>query len=150
MSQQRLEQLFKRCDTRGSGFIDKAEFRDLCAGFEIGDDDADVIFADLDHDGDGRISFDDFSFGFRDFLTPGARRGSVQLGLAASSPGPAPARQPSFRFEKMDSIVEVEAKQQEMERKHRVARNAWQHLADNLGKDDVRKFLGSRYSLQSI
>ena len=43
--------------------------------------DSDVIFADLDHDGDGKINFEDFSFGFRDFLTPGSRRGSLQLGL---------------------------------------------------------------------
>ena len=44
--------------------------------------DSDIIFADLDHDGDGKINFEDFSFGFRDFLTPGSRRGSLQLGLA--------------------------------------------------------------------
>ena len=37
--------------------------------------DSDIIFADLDHDGDGKINFEDFSFGFRDFLTPGSRRG---------------------------------------------------------------------------
>ena len=29
----------------------------------------------MDHDGDGKINFEDFSFGFRDFLTPGSRRG---------------------------------------------------------------------------
>ena len=81
MSHLRLEQLFKRCNTTGTGFIDTDEFRNLCSGFEIGSEDADVIFADLDHDGDGRISFDDFSFGFRDFLTPFSKRGSVQLGL---------------------------------------------------------------------
>jgi hypothetical protein len=42
--------------------------------------DSDIIFADLDHDGDGKINFEDFSFGFRDFLTPGSRRGSIQVG----------------------------------------------------------------------
>lgn len=137
-----MEQLFRRCDTTGTGYIDKDEFRDLCAGFDIGSDDADVIFADLDHDGDGRISFEDFSFGFRDFLTPGSKRGSVQLGLM--SPKGQVSRQPSFKFkefERMDSLQEVEAKQKEMEKKHRVAKQAWQHLADNLGKDDVKKFL---------
>ena len=35
----------------------------------------------MDHDGDGKIDFEDFSFGFRDFLVPGSRRGSIQLSL---------------------------------------------------------------------
>lgn len=81
----KLEQLFNQCDTRGTGFIDQKEFRDLCRGFDIDNNDADIIFYDLDHDGDGKISFEDFAFGFRDFVTPGARRGSIQLGL--ESPG---------------------------------------------------------------
>lgn len=126
----RLEQLFKRCDTKGIGFIDKDEFRELCAGFEIGNEDADVIFADLDHDGDGRISFEDFSFGFRDFLTPGAKRGSTQLSQ----------NQSSSRISRQDSM----AKQQEMEERHFKARTAWRHLADNLGNDDIKKFLSVR------
>lgn len=54
----RLEQLFRRCDTNGKGFIDQAEFRDLCSGFDIDAADADIIFYDLDHDGDGRIRCD--------------------------------------------------------------------------------------------
>ena len=69
-------------------------------GFQIGNEDADAIFDDLDHDGDGRISFEDFSFGFRDFLTPGAKRGNAQLTtLATASPAPAApkSRAPSFR-----------------------------------------------------
>ena len=86
MSQERLENLFKACDKRGTGFIDSPAFRELCASFEIEGEDADFIFADLDHDGDNRISFEDFAFGFRDFLTPGARRGSAQLGLTPPSP----------------------------------------------------------------
>ena len=69
-------------------------------GFQIGNEDADAIFDDLDHDGDGRISFEDFSFGFRDFLTPGAKRGNAQLTtLATTSPAPVTpkSRAPSFR-----------------------------------------------------
>ena len=31
----RLEQLFSRCDTSGSGLIDSDDFQDLCAGFGI-------------------------------------------------------------------------------------------------------------------
>ena len=138
-----VEQLFRRCDPKGTGYIDLEAFRDLCAGFEIGQEDADMIFADLDHDGDGRISFEDFSYGFRDFLTPGAKRGSAQLGLEdPASPGP--LRQPSFRLEKMNSIVELEAQQQEMEKRHVRARSAWRHLADNLSNDDIKKFLNYR------
>lgn len=130
MSHLRLEQLFRRCDTKGTGYIDLADFRELCHSFHIGNEDADVIFADLDHDGDGRISFEDFTFGFRDFLTPGAKRGNAQLSRAP--------------LEKMDSMVEFEAKQHEMERKHQAAKRAWRHLADNLCNDDIKKFLGAR------
>ena len=84
MSQERLENLFTKCDRRGTGFIDSQAFRELCASFEIEGEDADSIFYDLDHDGDNKISFDDFAHGFRDFLTPGARRGSWQLGMSPS------------------------------------------------------------------
>ena len=51
MSQLKLEQLFHKCDRKGTGFIDHDEFRDLCSGFGISGEDADMIFADLDHDG---------------------------------------------------------------------------------------------------
>ena len=47
MSQLKLEQLFRRCDSQGKGFIDHHEFRALCASFEIASSDADIIFADL-------------------------------------------------------------------------------------------------------
>lgn len=82
MSQERLENLFTKCDRRGTGFIDSQAFRELCHSFEIEGEDADSIFYDLDHDGDKKISFEDFAHGFRDFLTPGTRRGSCQLGLS--------------------------------------------------------------------
>ncbi len=75
----RLEQLFRRCDANGTGYIERGDFRSLCQSFGIGAEDSDAIFDDLDHDGDARISFEDFSFGFKDFLTPGARRGSIQV-----------------------------------------------------------------------
>jgi hypothetical protein len=84
----------------------------------------------------------------------GVRRGSAQLGLT---------RQPSFRMKKngtmsgmypgpesfvecpYESIVELEAKQKEMEEKHTQARTAWRHFAKNLGQEDVNNFLSSRY-----
>ena len=39
-----MEQLFKRCDTRGDGFIGQKEFRDLCRDFGIDNGDADKLF----------------------------------------------------------------------------------------------------------
>lgn len=170
----RLEHLFTRCDTKGTGRIDRAAFRELCADFGIDADDADVIFTDLDHDGDGEINFADFSHGFRDFLTPGARRGSVQLGLSTDSDagGSTPPNQPhSLRTRvveehlpgmvaasltrskkaakgspplRFDTIEEVQEKQKVMEQRHNAAKAAWKHLADNMGQDDVKKFLQSR------
>lgn len=37
------------------GFIDRQEFAELCANFQIPSQDADAIFEDLDRDHDGRI-----------------------------------------------------------------------------------------------
>eukprot|EP00095_Tigriopus_kingsejongensis_P000097 maker-scaffold1877_size25834-snap-gene-0.9 protein:Tk00097 transcript:maker-scaffold1877_size25834-snap-gene-0.9-mRNA-1 annotation:"ras and ef-hand domain-containing protein" len=139
----KLEQLFNQCDTLGTGFIDQKEFRDLCRGFEIDNNDADIIFFDLDHDGDGKISFDDFAFGFRDFVTPGSRRGSIQLGL--ESPGPSKKIQALEDVQENGYAVglgeEAKQKQMLMERKHSDAQAAWRNFADHLGKEDVKKFL---------
>ena len=66
----RLQHLFHRCDTNGTGYIERADFHELCGTFDIGAEDADAIFNDLDHDGDGRISFEDFSFGFKVLVRP--------------------------------------------------------------------------------
>nr|CAD7605358.1 unnamed protein product [Timema genevievae] len=77
-----LQQLFRACDSSGRGYIGRDEFRELCTGFDIPPRDADVIFRDLDHDGDGRVSLDDFAWGFRDFLSGSgtSRRASVHQG----------------------------------------------------------------------
>lgn len=159
MSQIKLENLFRRCDKKGTGFIDATDFRELCAGFDIDPVDADFIFTDLDHDGDGKISFEDFSFGFRDFLTPGIKRGSAQLSLdyGTSNGSPILHRQGSVRYSTTNGVdimvnsvpdpetqKEIEEKQQNMEKKHDAAKDAWQHLTEKVGKDDVKKFLGSR------
>ncbi|XP_077500954.1 uncharacterized protein LOC144111506 [Amblyomma americanum] len=69
MATLQLEQLFRACDTRGTGYLDREELRKLCHRFSIGSQDADAIFEDLDHDEDGKIDFHDFEKGFRDFLT---------------------------------------------------------------------------------
>ncbi|CAN7950375.1 unnamed protein product [Ixodes pacificus] len=69
MATVQLEQLFKACDTRGTGYLDRDELRRLCHRFSICSQDADAIFEDLDHDSDGKIDFQDFEKGFKDFLT---------------------------------------------------------------------------------
>ncbi|CAG0892085.1 unnamed protein product [Darwinula stevensoni] len=60
--------LFEKCDTRGSGFIGREELEDVCGTFGICGEDVQVIFEDLDRDGDGRVSFEDFGRRFREFL----------------------------------------------------------------------------------
>ena len=108
----------------------------------------------MDHDGDGKINFEDFSFGFRDFLTPGsrykepfislfhvflyglsARRGSLQLGLL---PGAGPGLATEGFVE--ESLME-NPKLQAMEAKHQRAKKAWKNFADNMGRDNIGKFL---------
>lgn len=71
MSDVHLEDLFYECDRNGQGKIGPEEFQELCAKFDIGPSDSDVIFSDLDRDGDGQICLEDFAWGFRDFLSPG-------------------------------------------------------------------------------
>lgn len=97
--------------------------------------DSDIIFADLDHDGDGKINFEDFSFGFRDFLTPGSRRGSLQLGLL---PGHG---QGESQGGLLDQDHQDHPKLKTMEVKHQRAMRAWKNFADNMGRDNIRKFL---------
>lgn len=60
------------------------ELRDLCANLAIAAEDSDVIFTDLDQDEDGKISYEEFSRGFTEFLNPefdvqASRRFSVWL-----------------------------------------------------------------------
>lgn len=139
MSEQeiKLGDLFRRCDTGGTGFIGRDEFRRLCCDFELDVNDADIIFGDLDHDADGKISFEDFCFGFRDAMTPDSRRGSMQLGL-----------QQQQQFKELDcNHDEVERQQRLMEARHEEAKQAWKSFADHLGKEEVRKFLSVRYAL---
>jgi hypothetical protein len=55
------------------------------------------------------ISLSDFCSGFKDFLTPGSRRGSLQLPL--------------------DHVQQLE----EMERRHQEAKKAWKEFSNNVG-----------------
>lgn len=64
-----LQHFFKTFDPEGTKSVDRDAFRDLCSRLNIANEDADVIFEDLDHDRDGRISFTDFSRGFSNFMS---------------------------------------------------------------------------------
>ncbi|KAK4326134.1 hypothetical protein Pmani_003320 [Petrolisthes manimaculis] len=65
-----LQALFNTCDKQGKGYIVQEELRELCASLAIAAEDSDVIFTDLDQDEDGKISYDEFSRGFTEFLNP--------------------------------------------------------------------------------
>ncbi|KAI5699398.1 ras and EF-hand domain-containing protein-like isoform X1 [Diaphorina citri] len=118
MSDLQLEELFKTCDKKGTGQIGPEEFRELCTGFDIQPTDSDAIFADLDHDGDGKVSLEDFAYGFREFLNSDARRlkSNVNAG-AMSSEGP--------------------------ERRNSDVQNAWSLLLAGIGEANVHKFLNT-------
>ncbi|KAK6184046.1 hypothetical protein SNE40_002224 [Patella caerulea] len=62
--QERLGQLFEACDLDGSGFIDQTELASVCS--ELNNDQLKDVFLQLDKDGDGRISAEEFARGFRD------------------------------------------------------------------------------------
>ncbi|KAK7469798.1 hypothetical protein BaRGS_00033502 [Batillaria attramentaria] len=61
---ERLGALFKACDLDGSGFIDQHELARVCT--ELSTDDLREVFSELDRDGDGRISVEEFAKGFRE------------------------------------------------------------------------------------
>lgn len=63
-----LQEFFKTCEIDGNQSVDVDAFRDLCSRLNISNQDADLIFEDLDLDNDGKISFSDFSKGFSNFL----------------------------------------------------------------------------------
>ena len=56
--------LFLACDLDGSGYIDEAELAKICP--ELSNDELKEVFQALDKDGDGRISKDEFSRGFKE------------------------------------------------------------------------------------
>lgn len=119
MAERQLIELFHSCDKKGTGRIGPEEFRNLCAEFDIDPADSDAIFADLDHDGDGQVSLDDFAWGFRDFLNPD-----------------------SFVTCTEDKKWPMD-KQQLLDRRKSDARLAWSHLIEGIGEPAVFKFLNT-------
>ncbi|KAL7641872.1 UNVERIFIED_CONTAM: hypothetical protein RMT77_007746 [Armadillidium vulgare] len=69
-TEEELIHLFRICDRRDKGFIIREELEELCSSLGITKDESDVLFNDLDVDNDGKISFEDFSLGFAEFLSP--------------------------------------------------------------------------------
>ena len=56
--------LFRACDLDGSGFIDETELASICP--ELSNAEVKDVFKQLDKDGDGKISVDEFSRGFKE------------------------------------------------------------------------------------
>lgn len=142
MATLQLEQLFRACDTRGTGYLDREELRELCHRFSICSQDADAIFEDLDHDDDGRIDFDDFQKGFRDFLTqlPGGSTppDAESDGAGNDGAGPRPSelqkalrRASTIEFRR-DSVVNGGG--DDSASKMWNAQRAWQNLTTELSK----------------
>lgn len=117
MSDLQLEELFKTCDKKGTGQIGPVEFRELCTGFDIQPGDSDAIFADLDHDGDGKVSLEDFAYGFREYLNSNSRKHKVSGGHFPS-----------------DATL----------RRNSDVKNAWSMLLTGIGEANVHKFLNTR------
>lgn len=128
MAETELEVLFRACDKKGTGKIGPKEFKDLCAEFDIGDSDCNAIFSDLDHDGDGHVSLEDFAWGFRDFLRlPTSRRESI------------------ITFESnIRRDNEPAAALEMVHKRHSEARHAWAHLVAGVGEATINKFLNNR------
>ncbi|XP_022190679.2 ras and EF-hand domain-containing protein homolog [Nilaparvata lugens] len=119
MTDPRLEDLFRSCDKKGTGLIGPDEFRELCAGFDIGPADSDAIFEDLDHDGDGKISLNDFAWGFRNFLSLDSENRRLSNEIA----------QDVSRLSSM--------------RRQSEAHVAWGHLVAGVGEANIDKFLNN-------
>ncbi|XP_071479974.1 ras and EF-hand domain-containing protein-like [Diadema antillarum] len=66
MDQSKIQQLFDVCDLNASGYIEYEDLRELCLGndLEISDVELGSLFDELDKDGDGRITVDEFQGGF--------------------------------------------------------------------------------------
>ncbi|KAL3843164.1 hypothetical protein ACJMK2_021115 [Sinanodonta woodiana] len=59
-----VNSLFRACDLDGSGFIDQSELAVICS--ELTNEEIREVFGQLDNDGDGKISVEEFSKGFRE------------------------------------------------------------------------------------
>lgn len=110
------------CSTKKRGYIDRDEFAELCATFHIGPADAGAIFEDLDGDQDERISLEDFTRGFRDFLNP-TKETKTSGGDNADQSSAGKKKRPL--------------------RRQVSAQKAWLLFSDRLGHHNIRHFLAN-------
>jgi hypothetical protein len=59
-----IQDIFEAWDTNHNGFIEKAELANCCEDLKLSTAELERVFAELDVDKDGRISFKDFSESF--------------------------------------------------------------------------------------
>ena len=69
MKRAKLQEAFLVWDKNGDGFIDATEFKHIMCnmGEPMKEEEVDMIIADFDKDGDGKLNFDEFA----DFLVAG-------------------------------------------------------------------------------
>ncbi|ESO91690.1 hypothetical protein LOTGIDRAFT_163419 [Lottia gigantea] len=83
--QERLGQLFQACDLDGSGFIDQTELASVCTELDV--EELKDVFSQLDKDGDGRISVEEFARGFQEIneAMQGKSREKIRQTLKSAS-----------------------------------------------------------------
>ena len=63
-----LERVFAAFDLQNAGYIEKDGLKKLCENFALSEEEVDAIFNDLDHDNDGKLTKQDFLYGFEGVL----------------------------------------------------------------------------------
>ncbi len=61
MAQEKLQKTFKLFDKDGNGTISKAELQDIMGGLAVGERDWSNIFGELDLNGDGEVTYEEFT-----------------------------------------------------------------------------------------
>ena len=146
--QNQLEQLFLACDTDGTGYIGRQQLRDLCRGFDISGDDSDLIFADLDRDGDERISFADFCRGFRDCVNSDFAQVSCRSN-SMDGEDQKPAAERSSAERRAERREHGKKPKKRGLRRRDSMHYAFKQFSKTLGEENVLHFIGNRWVTRS-